>query len=158
MTRFVVLAARVLALWFESSASIVRASHTFQQGGGINYLYPNLEAPAGSGRISYSLCGDAQNQAPPEWRTGVENWDNPLSRWEFDEAAACSTSVHTQLAWEPVENYCVDPPPPFEASSCWEARITDAHGLHQDMRTGQPRILFDRSARTCLAFRRRGGS
>ncbi len=106
------------------------------------YRYRYLEASAGT--INYSLCGDAQNPASPQWEPGVENWDSAIGRWEFSRGADCSTSVRTQLRWEPNQNYCADPPPPARTSACWESGATSPHGSHADLQFGQPRILFDR--------------
>jgi hypothetical protein len=126
------------------------ASHPFEGTGQLlgdkNYLYRNLEA-GGTGHITYSLCGSPYG-VPSEWRTGVENWDSPLTLWQFDEGA-CGGG-HTVLAWEGYAGYvCTNP----GAWACWldpqrHGLSFTSHGSHRDLQQGI--ILFDRYAWTNL--------
>ncbi len=129
----------VVALLTTESAS--QASHTFQQSGGINYLYRNLEVPTGIGKVFYSLCGNPYG-VPSEWRVGVENWDNAFGNWQFDELA-CGGSFNTKLIWEnALDGFC----PNDTWDACWippgiGGYVT--HGSHRDVNTNRGLILFD---------------
>jgi len=120
-----------------AGTSITHASHPFEGSGqlNINYLYHDLE-PAGAGeRITYSVCG------PAEWRTGVENWDNAIQQWQFDEVT-CGAMDWTTLQWEDANVFCPD----AAAWACWDTAFLGQyppHGLHRDINFDQQRILFD---------------
>lgn len=84
------------------STNEVHASHPFVGGpqvGGFNYLYRDLET-GGDGRITYRLCGTAQNPVPPQWGQGVENWDIAMaSEMTFDAVISCTATANTELRW-----------------------------------------------------------
>ena len=121
------------------------ASHPFEGTGQLlgdkNYLYSNLEVPPGTGHITYSLCGSPYG-VPTEWRTGVENWDSPLTLWQFDEVA-CGSNANTRLRWEVGEECGAG------AWACWldpelNGLPFTSHGSHRDLQQGI--IVFDRNA------------
>lgn len=118
-------------------ASAADASHPFQgsgQYGNINYLYRNLEVPGGI--ITYSLCGTPYGNPPPEWRNGIERWDDAIARWQFNEASQCS-SANTLVKWETAGDSCDDDDDPGEVNlawACWErGGSIPGHGSHLDL-------------------------
>jgi hypothetical protein len=143
MLRVSVLLLAVCSLLIVDQAA--HASHPFQGSGqppgNKNYLYSNLEA-GGTGHITYSLCGSPYG-VPSEWRTGVENWDSPLTLWQFDEVS-CGGSFHTKLQWEDGLHVCGE-----GAWACWpwpQSGDYVVHGGHRDLKSNVELILFDRNA------------
>jgi hypothetical protein len=109
--------------------TVVSASHPMS----IQHLYRDLEA-GGDQRIIYSVCG---NPLPAFWTTGVENWDSPTPRWNFD-TVLCGFG-NTNLQWESANYFCAGP----STSACWVIpAVWIAHGNHRDFVSTD--ILFDR--------------
>ncbi len=121
-----------VGLFLLAAPNAVDASHPFQGSGqlNINYLYRNLEVPTGTGTITYSLCGTAERPSiPAQWTTGVENWDNAIGRWQFNQVS-CGTNANTKLIWEAGTDVCTDD----FAWACWYwGGSNSVHGSHLDI-------------------------